>query len=78
MLRSHLILLAELVAQDNTTLVFPQDVIIDNESRKLYVLSNNLQIFMQEDFDPLTTNFFITSLDLDTLTSMCKPGVHYD
>ncbi|XP_012524490.1 protein yellow [Monomorium pharaonis] len=62
----------KLVAQDNTTLVFPQDITIDNVSRKLYVLSNNLQKFMQHSFDPSTTNFFITSTDLETLTSLCK------
>jgi hypothetical protein len=62
----------KLVAQDNTTLVFPQDVVIDNESRKLYVLSNNLQKFMYGSFDPLATNFYITSADLETLTCMCK------
>ncbi|KYM75455.1 Protein yellow [Atta colombica] len=62
----------KLVAQDNTTLVFPQDIAIDNESRKLYVLSNNLQKFMQDSFDPLMTNFFITSTDLETLTMLCK------
>jgi len=62
----------KLVAQDNTTLVFPQDITIDNESRKLYVLSNNLQKFIHDSFDPLATNFFITSADLETLTSLCK------
>ena len=62
----------KLVAQDNTTLVFPQDIAIDNNSRQLYVLSNNLQRFLNDDFDPLATNFFITSTDLGTLTSLCK------
>jgi len=62
----------ELVAQDNTTLVFPQDLTIDNESGKLYVLSNNLPKFMYDSFDPLATNFFITSIDLEILTSLCK------
>ncbi|XP_011708337.1 PREDICTED: protein yellow-like [Wasmannia auropunctata] len=62
----------KLVAQDNTTLVFPQDIVIDNESRKLYVLSNNIPKFMNGNFDPLVTNFFITSADLETLTSLCK------
>ncbi|XP_029678926.1 protein yellow-like [Formica exsecta] len=61
-----------LVAQDNTTLVFPQDIAIDDTSRKLYVLSNNLQKFLFDSFDPLMTNFFITSADLGTLTSLCK------
>lgn len=61
-----------LVAQDNTTLVFPQDVTIDNNSRQLYVLSNNLQKLLYDSFDPLTTNFFITSADLGTLTTLCK------
>lgn len=60
------------MAQDNTTLVFPQDIAIHNESRKLYVLSNNLQRFMYDNFDPSVTNFFITWSDLDELTSMCK------
>ncbi|XP_018406226.1 PREDICTED: protein yellow-like [Cyphomyrmex costatus] len=67
----------KLVAQDNTTLVFPQDIAIDNESRKLYVLSNNLQKFMQGSFDPLTTNFFITSIDLETLTFLCRCNAAY-
>lgn len=60
------------MTQDNTTLVFPQDITIDNKSRKLYVLSNNFQKFMHDDFDPLMTNFFITSADLETLTPLCK------
>ncbi|EFN73253.1 Protein yellow [Camponotus floridanus] len=62
----------KLVAQDNTTLVFPQDIAIDNNYRQLYVLSNNLQKFLHGSFDPLTTNFFITSADLGKLTTLCK------
>ncbi|KAL0112547.1 hypothetical protein PUN28_012099 [Cardiocondyla obscurior] len=65
----------KLVAQDNTTLVFPQDFAIDNESRKLYVISNNLQKFMGGSFDPKQTNFFITSADLETLTSICRDAM---
>lgn len=60
------------MAQDNTTLVFPQDIAIDNNSRQLYVLSNNLQKLLFGSFDPSTTNFFITSADLGTLTTLCK------
>ncbi|XP_011869929.1 PREDICTED: protein yellow-like [Vollenhovia emeryi] len=62
----------KLVAQDNRTLVFPQDIVIDDKSRKLYVLSNNIQIFMNGNFDPTTTNFFITSADLKALTFECE------
>ena len=60
------------MAQDNTALVFPQDVVIDNDARKLYVLSNNLQKFQGGSFNSSEVNFFITSFDLETLTFLCK------
>jgi len=52
-------------------MVFPQDIIIDNESRRLYVLSDNLQTFQSGNFDPSETNFFITRANLTTLTFLC-------
>lgn len=63
---------AELVAQDNQTLVFPQDIALDKISCKLYVLSNNLARFMFDSYNPSETNFFITSMSLNKLTSMCE------
>ncbi|EFN87184.1 protein yellow [Harpegnathos saltator] len=64
----------KLVARNNKTLVFPQDVVLDDMSRRLYVLSNNLPKFIHDSYNPSETNFYITSADLDRLTSMCESG----
>jgi len=56
-------------------MVFPQDIIIDDMSRKLYVLSDNLQKFQFGNYDPSETNFFITSADLETLTFLCGMNI---
>ncbi|EZA59456.1 hypothetical protein X777_00299 [Ooceraea biroi] len=58
----------------NTTIIFPQDIAIDNKYRKLYVLSENLPRFQHdyECYDPSRINFVITSANLDTLTFLCK------
>nr|XP_034190763.1 protein yellow-like [Osmia lignaria] len=61
-----------LVAQDNTTLVFPQDISIDPLFNMLYVLSDNLPQLMFSNYDPKTRNFFLTAADLDSLTPACK------
>lgn len=68
---------AELIAQNNKTLIFPQDIVIDDQSRKLYVLANNLPKFQRGSFDPSETNFFITSGDLDELAMLCKDNAGY-
>ncbi|XP_014473983.1 PREDICTED: protein yellow-like [Dinoponera quadriceps] len=62
----------KLVAQDNKTLVFPQDLTIDNKSRKIYVLSNNIPRFLQSTFNPSETNYYITMADLNKLAILCK------
>lgn len=61
-----------LAAQDNTTLVFPNDLSIDPSSNMLYVLSDNLPQFLFSDFDSEKRNFFLTAANLDSLTSLCK------
>lgn len=60
------------MAQDNQTLVFPQDLALDNTSRKLYILSNNLPRFIHDRYNSSESNFFITSANLDKLTFMCE------
>ncbi|XP_032676731.1 protein yellow-like [Odontomachus brunneus] len=62
----------KLVAQNNQTLVFPQDLAVDNMSRKIYVLSNNLPRFIHDRYNSSEPNFFITSADLDKLAFMCE------
>ncbi|XP_017877314.1 protein yellow-like [Ceratina calcarata] len=61
-----------LAAQDNTTLVFPNDLSIDPTTNKLYVLSDNLPQFIFSNYDKEQCNFFITTANLDSLTSICK------
>ncbi|XP_003701307.1 yellow-f [Megachile rotundata] len=61
-----------LAAQDNTTLVFPNDMSIDPSSNTLYVLSDNLPQFLFSDYDSKKRNFFLTMANLDSLTSVCK------
>ncbi|XP_076643326.1 yellow-f [Halictus rubicundus] len=60
------------VAQDNTTLVFPNDISIDEAQNKLYVLSDNLPQLMFSHFDAKERNFFLTAAPLDKLTALCK------
>lgn len=60
------------VAQDNTTLVFPNDLSIDWEENKLYVLSDNLPQLVFSKYDSRQCNFFITVAPLDKLTALCK------
>ncbi|XP_054014757.1 protein yellow-like [Hylaeus anthracinus] len=61
-----------LVAQDNTTMVFPNDLSIDASNNMLYVLSDNLPKFLLSRFDAETRNFFLTAASLDKLTPLCK------
>nr|XP_033324997.1 protein yellow-like [Megalopta genalis] len=60
------------VAQDNTTLVFPNDLSIDCMENKLYVLSDNLPQLVFSQFDTRECNFFLTVAPLDKLTESCK------
>ncbi|XP_033301482.1 protein yellow-like isoform X2 [Bombus bifarius] len=61
-----------LAVQDNTTMIFPNDLSIDRPNNMLYVLSDNLPQFMFSTFDTKKRNFFITAVNLDSLTQMCK------
>lgn len=61
-----------LVAQDNTTLVFPQDLSIDVQSQMLYVMSNNLQKLLHSSFDIQEYNFYVTAAKLKSLEPLCK------
>ncbi|KZC03773.1 Protein yellow [Dufourea novaeangliae] len=61
-----------LAADDNTTLVFPNDLSIDKVQKKLYVLSDNLPQFLFSRYDLKKRNFFVTSADLKKLTPLCK------
>lgn len=60
------------IAQDNTSLVFPNDLSIDESCNMLYVLSNNLPQLLFARFDGNQPNFFLTGAKLDHLTSLCK------
>ena len=62
----------KLVAQDNTTMVFPNDLSIDQSTNKLYVLSDNLPQFLFSRYNLKQRNFFLTAANLDSLTPLCK------
>ena len=53
-------------------MIFPNDLSIDRPNNMLYVLSDNLPQFMFSTFDTKKRNFFITAINLDSLTQMCK------
>ncbi|XP_076235248.1 yellow-f [Calliopsis andreniformis] len=61
-----------LVAQDNTTMVFPNDLSIDPSCNTLYLLSDNLPQFLFSHYDLKKRNFFLTMANLDSLTPLCK------
>ncbi|XP_043257888.1 protein yellow-like [Colletes gigas] len=61
-----------LAAQDNTTLVFPNDLSIDESNNMLYVLSDNLPQLLFSNFDNKEHNFFLTAASLEKLTALCK------
>ncbi|CAL7951443.1 unnamed protein product [Xylocopa violacea] len=66
-----------LVAQDNMTLIFPNDIAIDRPTNMLYVLSDNLPQFMFSNYDLRKCNFFLTAANLDSLTAACKKQDFY-
>ncbi|KOC64207.1 Protein yellow [Habropoda laboriosa] len=61
-----------LVAEDNTTLVFPNDLSIDRSTNMLYVLSDNLPQFLFSQYDMKKRNFFLTATSLESLSKICK------
>ncbi|CAK9831395.1 Protein yellow [Anthophora retusa] len=61
-----------LAAEDNATLVFPNDLSIDRSTNMLYVLSDNLPQFLFSQYDMKKRNFFLTAASLDILTHICK------
>ncbi|CAD1469723.1 unnamed protein product, partial [Heterotrigona itama] len=61
-----------LAAQDNTTMVFPNDLSIDRATNTLYVLSDNLPQHIFSHLDSKKRNFFVTAVNLDSLTQACK------
>ncbi|XP_047352408.1 protein yellow-like [Vespa velutina] len=60
-----------LVDQNNETMIYPNDLAIDYDSRKLYVLSNNLPKFEHSDLSKKENNYFITVASLDSLAKHC-------
>lgn len=61
-----------LVAENNTTMVFCNDLSIDRSTNTMYVLSDNFQQLLFSKYDAKKRNFFITMFDLDFLTNACK------
>lgn len=53
-------------------MVYPNDVAIDYESRKLYVFSDNLPKFEHSNLSEKESNYFITVASLDSLAKHCK------
>ncbi|XP_015172107.1 PREDICTED: protein yellow-like [Polistes dominula] len=61
-----------LIGQDNETMAYPNDLAIDNDSRKLYVLSDNLPKFEHSNLSKKESNYFITVASLDLISKYCK------
>ncbi|KAK1127848.1 hypothetical protein K0M31_003339 [Melipona bicolor] len=61
-----------LAAQDNTTMIFPNDLSIDRATNTLYVLSDNLPQHIFSQMDAKKRNYFVTAVNLDSLTQTCK------
>lgn len=68
------------VAQDNTTLLFPNDLKLDQENRQsLWILSNKLPFFLYRNLDYNDYNFrIITSFTDEAIhENVCNPNVVY-
>ncbi|XP_066588544.1 protein yellow-like [Prorops nasuta] len=63
-----------LAAQDNETMVFPNDLVIDPLEKRLLVLSDNLPKFHYGGLDPTRNSYFITAAKLQDLSEICKQG----
>ncbi|XP_012287935.1 protein yellow [Orussus abietinus] len=61
-----------LVDKEDVKLLFPNDLTIDRDTRKLYVLADNLPTYLHSLLDVTKENFFITAANLDILTELCK------
>ncbi|XP_034948272.1 protein yellow [Chelonus insularis] len=61
-----------IVAKNEETLVFPNDIIIEPKTRKFYCLADKLPIFMYSKYNIESTNFYIHSASLDDLTAICR------
>lgn len=64
-----------LFAQNNVTMVFPQDLSIDVQTRMLYVMSNNLQKLLYSKFNLHDVNFYITAAQLESLEPICQSSL---
>ncbi|XP_049948363.1 protein yellow-like [Schistocerca serialis cubense] len=67
-----------IVAQDNVTLIFPNDLKVDHELRQnLWVLSNRLPLFLYRELDPNDINFRIMTGSTDELVrgTVCDPDI---
>lgn len=70
-----------IVAQDNETLVFPNDLKVDHELRQnLWVLSNKLPVFLYSNLDPNEVNFRVMTAPTDLAVSgtVCDPNYPAD
>lgn len=68
------------VARSSETLVFPNDIKVDQEKRQsVWILTNKLPFYLYEGLDGLKINFRIMSAFTDEATkgTICDPQVSY-
>ncbi|XP_067005600.2 dopaminechrome tautomerase [Anabrus simplex] len=69
-----------IIAHDNSSLIFPNDLKVDQETRQsLWVLSNRLPIYIYSTLDPDEVNYRILTAPTDSIVkgTVCDPNYVY-